>query len=829
MKSFTFVIIALVLFCSAPRVLAQTLTQDDLVQMAKSGAFDNMSVSDIKQKLQEAGVTQSEAIQYAKQQGIDISKYFGPGGAIDSTKLKQMQGQQMQPQGVFVPMIQNYPAPESLANRQPQFPEEELEKKLYPDTSLIPRGQYDLEYFGYNMFKRIPTAFEPNNVGPIDPGYLVGPGDELLLSVWGQAEFQYELEVDREGRVFIPNVGEVFVIGIPLRDLQSKLSTQLSKYYSGLASQPPTVFLDVTITKLRPLRIFVMGEVTQAGGYTISSYATVFNALYAVGGPQQMGSLRGIKVIRDNKVTATVDLYDYLLKGDGSSDVRLQNNDVVFIPPRGKTVSVRGEVKRPAIFELKDNENFNSLLEFCGGLLPAAYTDKAHVDRIKPFDQRSFGAEDRVVVDVPLHDLVEKKIKDFPLYDGDDVRVDTILDEMRNFVMVGGSVWRPDRYALDKAPTVLRLIQAANGLQPKTFMPVAHIVRYNEDRLTKALIPFNLGDLMSGKLGDISLEPKDSVIIYSTEETEVKTRYVIINGEVKNPGKYELTSNMTLPDLILQAGGFTEEADLLDCEVSRVRPEGMTGDTLSIILHPKLPLELSRISAARVSGDSVEHLIGAETFLLQQRDEVLIRPNPNYRAQENVFVEGDITYPGVYALEKRGELLSDIINRAGGPTKTSYLGGAQFFRDKRILHVDFEEAYYGKDKLNDVLMHDSDKIIIPTSPHTVNVQGEVNNPGLVSFVKGESVTDYINRAGGLTDSSNYAIYAKPSGESERVNFGFLRSNPEVLEGSNITVTKVSPPPPQTGPQFDLNATIKDSFAILTSAATVAFIIYQVEK
>jgi protein involved in polysaccharide export with SLBB domain len=260
-----------------------------------------------------------------------------------------------------------------------------------------------------------------------------------------------------------------------------------------------------------------------------------------------------------------------------------------------------------------------------------------------------------------------------------------------------------------------------------------------------------------------------------------------------------------------------------------VRPEGMTGDTLSIILHPKLPLELSRISAARVSGDSVEHLIGAETFLLQQRDEVLIRPNPNYRAQENVFVEGDITYPGVYALEKRGELLSDIINRAGGPTKTSYLGGAQFFRDKRILHVDFEEAYYGKDKLNDVLMHDSDKIIIPTSPHTVNVQGEVNNPGLVSFVKGESVTDYINRAGGLTDSSNYAIYAKPSGESERVNFGFLRSNPEVLEGSNITVTKVSPPPPQTGPQFDLNATIKDSFAILTSAATVAFIIYQVEK
>jgi protein involved in polysaccharide export with SLBB domain len=307
-------------------------------------------------------------------------------------------------------------------------------------------------------------------------------------------------------------------------------------------------------------------------------------------------------------------------------------------------------------------------------------------------------------------------------------------------------------------------------------------------------------------------------MVYSRTITEISNPFVTIRGSVKAPGRYPLSVRMTLDDLIAIAGGYTENAELLQAEVSRVRPSGLLGDTLAIVLHPDLP---DRPAPSLPKS-------GPTTFPLQHRDEVLVRPNPRYVTQTNVRVSGDIRYPGVYSISRRGELLSEVLERAGGPTRTSSMIGAEFHRNGKRLILDFYEAYKQRNPLHDVVMLDGDSIFIPSKPHTVLVTGEVNNPGLLSFIQGEDVEDYITRAGGLTDSASYAVLVQPTGESRRVDFGWFSNNPEVEEGGAIDVKKVPPPPPDT-PGTDVAATIRDVFAILTSAATLAFIIWQVSE
>ena len=810
MMKYLFVICLTVLAC-ALSFSQGSFDKAKLLEMYQKGAFEKMSASEVRQMLSQYGISEQEAIRMAKENNIDFSKYLTQGSAAPAEVTKV--------QLIPVPTTGQLPV---VTPEVTQIPPSQPR-----DTTRV-TGAYGLEYFGYDIFKHVPAAFELTAVGPIDPGYLVGPEDALLISVWGQAEFRYELEVDREGKVFIPNVGQVFVMGTPLRDLERKLRNQLSKYYSGLASSPPTVFMDVTISKLRPLRVFVMGEVKHPGGYTINSYATVFNALYAVGGPLVRGSLRNIKVIRDGKVVAAIDLYDYLLRGDKTNDVRLQNNDVIFVPPRVKTVVIRGEIRRPAIYELKEQEQLNALFTYCGGLQSTAYLDNAQIDRVKPFAERSKGVEDRLVVDLNLKDVINKNVEDVTLFDDDEIQIFSVLEEKRNFVEISGSVWRPGRYELGEVGTVRDLIAAAKGIQPKTYLDLAHLTRLNDDLISWREIPFDLKKVLGDPANDIKLMPRDVVNIFSIEAVEVRERYVSIYGEVKSSGRFPLRDGMTLSDLILQAGGFTEEANVLEAEVSRLRPTGVKGDSLVIILHPSISNDFSL--ASRTPTNSSVHTesgLTAGDFMLQHNDQVLIVPNPNFRLQQNVSISGDVTFPGTYAIKKRGERLSEMLDRAGGLTKTSYLGGAEFKRGGKRLLLDFEKAYQEKDLVHDVVLLAGDAIHFPSTPHTVTVGGEVNAPGLLSFIKGNSVSDYIDRAGGLTDSANYAVLMLPTGESKRVNFGWFRHNPEVADGANIIVYRTPPPSPEEAKGVDWGVTIKDTFAILTSAATLAYIVYQV--
>ena len=865
------------------------------------------SQADIQKALKDKNMTEDDARKLAKQYGVNYDQFIQMYIIGGRDILLPQTPMQLPPEEMVTQ------PPVDITAQQPgkDTTEQEIEE-LKISTKL--KEKKGLEYFGYSLFEKIPAAFEPAAVGPVDPGYLIGPGDVLRLYLWGAVELQYELNVDNQGTVFIPTAGQMFVSGVPYSELKTKMTIYLSKFYEGLAANPPTVFLDISLAKLKPIKIFVMGEVSKPGGYTISSFASVFNALYSVGGPLTSGSLREIRVIRNNKVISKVDLYDYLLKGQLIGDVRLQNNDMVFIPSRGKTVSVLGEVLRPAIYELRVDENLKKLFEFSGGLKATAYTGRVQVSRIKPFEQRKKFELEKQLVDVDLTNLLQNPSADFILSDGDLVAVDTISAKLINYVTIEGAVLRPGAYDVSKVRRLSDLIYEAEGVLPEAYFSKADIirtrpdetyqfisvdlakaldgdplnnielhprdsvkiysiyelvekrtvsisgyvknpvslpfadsltlydmvfragglqdpvfrgkaftlrgdiVRINPDGLTTRIIPFNLEKLLREKSVNIDLEPGDKIYIYKGDVEKVLDKVVRIEGEVRNPGEYPLSTNMTPTDLILQAGGFNERSLRTEVYVNRLKPSGYEGEKISESFVIPMSLSFYKSTSDEINDiDSAN--INSNTFILQHKDIIVVRKNPNYQDQRVVTISGEVNKPGTYVLESKNETLFDLILKAGGSTSEAFLFGTQFNREGKKLVVDVEALFLEEDQSENVYLHDKDKIFIPKKPNTIVVDGEVNNPGLYRFIEGLSVKDYIDNAGGITDSANYAVYRKANGESNRVNFGFLTGNPKAYDGSVIIVTKM-PPSSEPGTAFDLGKTVIDVFALMASVVTV---------
>ena len=888
-------------------IVSQSYPQTEMQIKKRLEQQGIQSQADIQKALKDKNMTEDDARKLAKQYGVNYDQFI---------QMYIMGGRD-----ILLPQTPMQLPPEEMVTQPPvditaQQPgkdttEQEIEE-LKISTKL--KEKKGLEYFGYSLFEKIPAAFEPAAVGPVDPGYLIGPGDVLRLYLWGAVELQYELNVDNQGTVFIPTAGQMFVSGVPYSELKTKMTIYLSKFYEGLAANPPTVFLDISLAKLKPIKIFVMGEVSKPGGYTISSFASVFNALYSVGGPLTSGSLREIRVIRNNKVISKVDLYDYLLKGQLIGDVRLQNNDMVFIPSRGKTVSVLGEVLRPAIYELRVDENLKKLFEFSGGLKATAYTGRVQVSRIKPFEQRKKFELEKQLVDVDLTNLLQNPSADFILSDGDLVAVDTISAKLINYVTIEGAVLRPGAYDVSKVRRLSDLIYEAEGVLPEAYFSKADIirtrpdetyqfisvdlakaldgdplnnielhprdsvkiysiyelvekrtvsisgyvknpvslpfadsltlydmvfragglqdpvfrgkaftlrgdiVRINPDGLTTRIIPFNLEKLLREKSVNIDLEPGDKIYIYKGDVEKVLDKVVRIEGEVRKPGEYPLSSNMTPTDLILQAGGFNERSLRTEVYVNRLKPSGYEGEKISESFVIPMSLSFYKSTSDEINDiDSAN--INSNTFILQHKDIIVVRKNPNYQDQRVVTISGEVNKPGTYVLESKNETLFDLIIKAGGSTSEAFLFGTQFNREGKKLVVDVEALFLEEDQSENVYLHDKDKIFIPKKPNTIVVDGEVNNPGLYRFIEGLSVKDYIDNAGGITDSANYAVYRKANGESNRVNFGFLTGNPKAYDGSVIIVTKM-PPPSEPGTAFDLGKTVIDVFALMASVVTV---------
>jgi len=687
---------------------------------------------------------------------------------------------------------------DSLNDSIPIKEKEDLEEKT--DTAE------GLPYFGYSLFKNTPDAFKPNAIGPVDPGYLVGPGDILRLSVWGQVEFQYELQVSKEGKIFIPVAGQVYVTGIPFEQLQQKIKNLLSKHYSGLSSTPPRTFLDLTVAQLRPIRIFIMGEVSSPGGYTVSSASTAFNALYSIGGPLKNGSLREIKVLRNGSEIATIDFYQYMLTGKCTTDVRLQNNDVVFVPPRGKTVAVKGSVFRPAIYELKDNDNLQALLSFCGGLLPSTNIDRAQIHRMLPFDQRDSSMPVTKVIDLNISQYLMGK-EDFILHNNDTLKITPLMDDLKNYVTLYGAVYYPGVYQCDSLSLRDLIFTFGKPLEQKAFLKRADLIRRNDDQITTVTLPIDLVRLKDDPSYNMPLMPLDEVIVYEKDVEKPTDLKIFVEGEVRNPDTFSMSTNLTVIDALLRAGGFTRQAYRKSVDVYRINKT-----------DPNLITETFKIDLP----DSLNYTDTNESirsFILEDGDRIVVRPDPSYIADHFVTIDGLVKFRGSYAISKRGERLTELIKRAGGLLPDAFLEGATITRNNKRLIVNFKDALYGRESKEDVLLQKNDTIFIPPRPNTVFVHGNVNNPGLFSYIANTKVKDYIDRAGSLADSSSYILLTSPSGETKKIKKRGV-SNPVVQDGSEIYVTRIAPvnKPDRNGPT--ISEVIRDTMAILASAITV---------
>ena len=730
--------------------LLQAQTEQQVQQRLKQEGIT--TTKDIKEELSKRNMTEDDARRLAKQYGMDYDSFIAT-YIIGGSNIPVV------PTSSGITDVKDTP-PENVTNvivapgNQTTAPTQEIQVDRTPAPTAG-----GLEYFGYNLFKNIPSSFEPSEIGAVDPGYLIGPGDNLRLSIWGAAEMQYLLEVDKQGNVFIPTAGQFFVSGISYESLQKKLTAYLSQFYEGLAGDPPTIFLDVSLSKLKPIKIFVTGEVSQPGGYNISSFATVFNALYSVGGPLTSGSLREIRVIRNNKVLTSVDIYDYILKGQLIGDVRLQNNDMIFIPPRKKSVSISGEVFRPAIYELKDGENLQRVIEFAGGLNATAYTGRIQINRIVPFEKRVSSTSDREIIDADLSSVL-RKTSDIQLYDKDILTVFPILNKLENFVQIDGSVYRPGTYEYSTVKTLSELIKKAEGVLPETYFGKADIIRTRPDE-SREFISVDLGKALSGDSeNDIYLEPRDQVKIYSIYEL-VDRKNVSISGYVKQNVTLPYADSLTLYDMVFRAGGlqdpyfrgraFTARGDLI-----RINPDGLT---------------------TRIIPFDLEKLLYDQSFnmQLQPGDKIYIYSSAIEKVLDKfVTIEGEVNSPGKFPLNSNMYIM-DLILQAGGFNEQSlrtevYVnrvrpGGYPGEKISETFTVPLPLFFSKSNVSNADSIHNAfslqhkDIIVVRKNPNytpqrVVRIIGEVYYPGTyVLEKKSENLLELVRRAGGPTSEA----------------------------------------------------------------------------
>ena len=902
MSKHTMKISTILLLCIMFVSLLQAQTKEQVAQQATM-QLGKMTPEQIDAKIKESGMTRPEAEAKAKEFGIDLETYLSRRIAAAPAEGAKIQVQQA---GSTVE-IQTKPA----VGDKITAPKTEV---VLPATP--PKKQIDLNYFGYSIFQSTTGAFEPRPF--IDDQYVLGEGDVLKIALSGEFQSYNEYTVNSEGRILVTGVGPILVAGSTVEKAKKSVMSTMGNSYSGLTRNPPTIFMDLSVARIRPVRIFMTGEVENPGGYAVSNFGNVFNSLFSVGGPKTSGSLRDVRVIRNNKVIAKVDIYDYLFGSPKSNDVRVNDNDIIFVPLRGKTVAIGGEVLRPFTYELLPGENLKKLIEFSGGFRSNIYTDRIQIDRIIPFTERVKGTDDRKIFDIDFKEIATGK-KDFTLEDGDVVTLFPILDKKENFVVIDGDVKRPGRYQFDKIKTVKDLITAADGLWPtaylkraelmrefpdgklqmivldlekvfandagnnislvkkdrikiynvyelnvvdsitvighakktgtfafadsmtigklllslvgledsvyraNTFLDRGDIFRINDDKVSRRRIEFSPAKILDKTMQDFSIVPGDRIRIYGLNELDFLDKTVEIYGNVKNPGKYPLTDKLTVTDLILLAGGYTQDAWTQRGEIARLDRRETSKDSLVTIIFPELPDLFDSTRTAKSVLDSK-----AGSFLLKDKDQLFIRPHPDYMLQELVSVTGYVKFPGKYAIAKTKERLSDVIQRAGNLQKDGYARGGQLIRNDERLRSNIEEALDNRGGKYDATLFVGDSIYIPKTPNTIRVLGEVNNPGRYSFVLGEDRDFYLRLAGGKTDSADFALITFPEGYVVKTKFPWIfTDSPNIPDGSEILVTKVIPPKPE--PVAEKGTSFADAFKETTAIIATTLTIFVLAK
>ncbi|MGH7505568.1 MAG: SLBB domain-containing protein, partial [Longimicrobiales bacterium] len=686
--------------------------------------------------------------------------------------------------------------------------------------SLDAAALREIEVFGLEVFREAGREFEPVPFGPVDPGYRLGPGDEITLVLTGDVEAAYPLNVSREGLIFIPDVGQISVNGITLGQLEDVLYSRLGEVYSGISrSVEATTHFSVSIGRLRMNQVFLTGDVRRPGSYQVSAAATVFNALYRAGGPTEEGSFRNVTVSRGGDEPVVVDLYDYLLYGDGRSDVRIEQGDRIFVPPAGRQVRMEGQVQRPAIYEMRSGEGLRAAIAFAGGLEPDAVVSRVQIDRILPPGQREPGLV-RVLRDVNLDTLLQGEAE-VPLQDGDIVTVSAVSTEVRNRVWLTGEVRQPGTYEWSAGTTLEQILARAEGVTERAYQPRAHIYRLNEPDNTRRLLRAPL----EGLSGDVALADGDSIVILSRENLATD-EVVYIEGYVKEPGEYVLAEGMTLKDLILAAQGFTHGAYVLEAEVSRLPDPLQRSDTTALVL--RVALEAPRPVPGDGNGNVPLWLPDSAELTLEHGDHVFVRKAPGYDSLREVSLTGQVMLPGRYVLESREERVTDLLARAGGVTGQAYAPGMHVVRGGRVVAADLNRALENPADRNNILLEAGDSIHVPAFDPTVIVTGQVNFEARVLHRPGAGMDYYVEQAGGYTDDADKERVTVTYQNGQRAAVGgflFFDTSPRVEPGSAIFV----PAEPATEQGFDWDQFLSRTLAVMSTAATVIIAVSQIRN
>jgi protein involved in polysaccharide export with SLBB domain len=675
-----------------------------------------------------------------------------------------------------------------------------IEKQEFDFTTLI--------QFGHDIFKTANIDFDPEIYGPVDELYPIGPGDNLVITVWGEVELRHDLTVSRQGQIYIPEVGLTNVAGLTVAQLKKKLKNLLGKSYSSLLQEE--AFLDVSLGKLRSIRVYVMGDVQTPGVYTVPAIMPVFNMLFYAGGVTKTGSLRKISVIRRDRVHATLDFYDFLTSGIKFSGIRLQNDDVVLVSTVTKQVYLAGSVKKEAIYELLSDEGLSDLIKFSGGFRDSAYTDHIQIERI-------VNNKDRKIIDIHSLELGQQD-KTVNLENGDRIFIGSIDRKVKNYLDIEGPIYGPRRFEYIYGMTLGDLISKVDSIRGDAYLDRVQITRRLPDQKSQ-IFSVSLTAILEGTQSDLLLAPEDQIKIHS-KDTLFPPDSVLIHGAVNNQGTYLLKKSMTLKDLIFAADGFRKDALIEQAEISRIDPLKTNRTELAQIIYVNIDPDYTTNSKQE-----------DEVFFLQPYDNIFIRQNSDWELQRNVFISGEIRFPGKYTLQNKTERITDLIQRAGGLKPTAYLEGATLIRNKKDIGqigIDFNKIFEDPDLEENIYLQADDQITIPERLYTVIIDGGVNVPGSVYYEDGEALDYYINAAGGYTelaDEDNVLIRLANGKPVQQSRFLFWKSlSEDINPGSTIYV-----PVLQKKDSIDWSSTFRDTAAILGSIAALILIVDQLNR
>ena len=778
------------------QVNAQAMSDDEVVSYVKKGVEAGKSQTQLYTELTSKGVTK-EQLQRLKD------------------RYEQQQSKEANRTNVVDTQRTNPESRDDVSSAQ----NNNLEEDAPTDN---------IKVFGRDIFRNSNLTFEPSMNIATPANYRLGPGDQIVIEVWGASEANITQKVSPEGYISIPEVGPVAVNGLTVQAASEKIRSKLSKIYSGLNTSNVNLSTNVKVSlgQIRTIQVNIMGEVERPGTYALSSFSTVFHALYKAGGISRLGSLRNIRVVRGGSTIATIDVYDYIIHGRSHTDIRLQEGDVILASPYDALVLIKGKVKRPMYYEMKSSETLRTLLNYAGGFSNDAYTSAITIQRSS--------SKERTICTVG-----EMEYGVFNVKDGDEVSVGAILDRYDNRVEIKGAVYRPGYYQMGAEISSVRdLVNKADGLLDDAFTNRVVLHRENPDKSLE-VISMDIKNILEGKEADIILQKNDILFVPSIYDLEAKGM-LEISGEVYSPGTFPYAANTKLEDLIIMAGGMTEQASAVRVDVTR-----RINDPKST----KKSKELAKTFTFSLKDGFVVE--GDPGFVLEPYDQVFVRRSPGYSERVNVNVIGEVQFEGKFSVSERNERLSDVIAKAGGLTDYAYLKGARLERQLTVdeytqaqelmkmvasnnaiegndsivipevsttypVGIDLEEIMKNPHSDIDPVLQDGDVITIPQIMSTISVSGSVRMPNSVVYEPQMKLKHYISEAGGYAErarkSGTFILY--PNGHIKEL--GKKASAKDIIAGSKIVVPQKGKSPWNIGTSFSAVSASVSMLAVIAS-------------